>query len=120
MTDTDRLVQVLRQMALIRLTELYIAQRYPEGTMRCPTHLCVGQESVAAVFGVLAHREDAFLGNYRSHGHFLAKGGPLRGLFAEILGVEAGCSGGVGGAMQLIDVDSGFYGSSAIVGSMAA
>lgn len=109
--------EVLHRMATIRLAELYIARRYPEGTMRCPVHLCVGQESVAAVFGALARREDVFLGNYRSHGHFLAKGGSLVELFGELLGVAGGCSGGLGGSMHVIDREGGFYGSSAIVGS---
>lgn len=115
--DPALLLEILKRMATIRTAEQYVAKRYPEGTMRCPTHLCVGQESTAAVFGTLARKDDAFLGNYRSHGHYLAKGGPLVPLLAEILGKRTGCSGGLGGSMHLHDRESGFYGSSAIVGA---
>lgn len=116
-TDLSLSLEALRRMALIRLVEMYIARRYGEGTMRCPTHLCVGQESVAGAFGVFARRDDAFFGNYRSHGHFLAKGGSLLELFAELLGRAGGCSGGLGGSMHLVDLSCGFFGSSAIVAS---
>ena len=65
-------------------------------------------------------KEDVFIGNYRSHGHYLAKGGNLYALFAEILGRAEGCSGGFGGSMHITDRACGFYGSSAIVGSTIA
>ena len=117
LSEAERKValDVLRSAARIRMVELLIAKHYPEQKMRCPTHLCLGQELVPAVFGVLAGRPDIFFGNYRSHGHYLAKGGDLQALFAEILGVEGGCSGGIGGSMHLVDARAGFHGSSAIV-----
>lgn len=107
----------LRRMAKTRLAELFIAQKYPEQKMRCPTHLCLGQESTGAAFGALAAPGDVFFGNYRSHGHYLSKGGGLLPMFAELLGLAGGCSEGLGGSMHLIDLERGFYGSSAIVGS---
>ncbi len=108
---------ILFQMARIRQVELYLAKRYPEQEMRCPMHLCLGQESVAAVFGALAKERDVFFGNYRSHGHYLAKGGGLVPLFAELLGRSSGCSGGMGGSMHMFDSSHGFFGTSAIVAS---
>lgn len=104
-------------MIRIRLVEQYIAKRYPEQKMRCPTHLCLGQEATPAVFGRLAEKVDIFVGTYRSHGHYLAKGGNLTMLFAEILGTRGGCANGYGGSMHIIAEDYNFFGTSAIVGA---
>jgi len=109
-------IEILKRMVRIRMVELYVAQRYPEQKMRCPTHLCLGQEAAPAVCGCLAHRDDIFVGTCRSHGHYLAKGGDLTALFAELLGSGKGCSRGLGGSMHLIDQDVNFWGTSAIVG----
>jgi pyruvate dehydrogenase E1 component alpha subunit len=113
--ERERLLDALRRMAKVRLAEQCISAHYPEQKMRCPAHLCIGQEGTAAAFGVAARSDDAFLGNYRSHGHYLAKGGSLVALFAELLGFENGCSSGLGGSMHVLDESCGFFGSSAIV-----
>ena len=113
----DKLITFFKIQARIRLIELYLAKKYPEQQMKCPMHLCLGQESVAAACGVISDRQDIFMGNYRSHGHYLAKGGNLFRLFAELLGRQEGCSGGMGGSMHLIDLECMFYGTSAIVGA---
>lgn len=107
-------------MARIRMTEQYIAKRYPEENMKCPTHLCVGQEAVPAVFGYVVKPQDIFMGTYRSHGHYLAKGGDIKAMFAELLGKPAGCSKGFGGSMHLIDIKKNVMGTSAIVASSIA
>lgn len=113
MTDKE----LFRQMLRIRLVEEKIAEVYPEQEMRCPVHLCTGQEAVAV--GVCANLtpQDYVLSSHRSHGHYLAKGGNLKALLAEIYGKETGCSHGKGGSMHLVDLDSGFLGSTPIVGS---
>jgi len=108
-------VEILKRMVRIRMVEQYIAARYPEQKMRCPTHLCLGQEAVPAVFGYFADEADIFVGTCRSHGYYLAKGGDLTALFAELLGRPGGCSGGFGGSMHIIDLKKNFWGSSAIV-----
>jgi TPP-dependent pyruvate/acetoin dehydrogenase alpha subunit len=53
---------------------------------------------------------------HRGHGHYLAKGGDLRALIAELHGRVDGCSKGYGGSMHLVDVSVGHMGSSSIVG----
>jgi len=109
------LLTFFQTQAKIRISELYVAKRYPEEKMKCPMHMCVGQESIAAALGLYSRLEDIFMGNYRSHGHYIAKGGNIRKLFAEILGRTDGCSGGYGGSMHIFDESVGFYGASAIV-----
>lgn len=104
-------------MQLIRQTELGIAERYPKGQMRCPTHLSVGQECTPAVLSKLLTHQDLAVSTHRSHAHYLAKGGDLNAMLAEIYGKETGCSKGRGGSMHLIDQSVGFKGSTAIVGN---
>lgn len=113
MTAADR----LREMMRLRAVELAIAARYPEQQMRCPTHLSVGQES--APVGVCAALEarDYVLSHHRSHGHYLAKGGDLDAMIAELYGRATGCCGGKGGSMHLVDLEVGFLGAVPIVGS---
>lgn len=109
-------VDLLRRMLKIRLTEETIARRYSEQKMRCPTHLCTGQEAVPAAAGLVLRPDDFAVSSHRTHGHYLGKGGDLNRMMAEIYGKSTGCSGGKGGSMHLIDKSVGFMGSTAIVG----
>lgn len=108
--------QILFQMKRIRYVEEEISRRYPEGKMRCPTHLSVGQEAVAAVVGLLLEYKDMAVSGHRAHAHYLGKGGDLKAMIAEIYGKASGCARGKGGSMHLIDESVGFMGSTAIVG----
>ena len=109
--------KLLHDMMSLRAVEERIAARYPEQEMRCPTHLCVGQE--AAPVGVCAalRPDDYALSHHRSHGHYLAKGGDLDRMIAEMYGRETGCSRGKGGSMHLVDLSVGFLGAVPIVAS---
>jgi len=60
-------------------------------------------------------RTDTVWGGHRSHGHYLAKGGDLRAMMAEIFGKSTGCSGGRGGSMHLVAPDVGILGTVPIV-----
>ncbi len=115
--DDQSLELVYRKMVLIRETELGISARYGKGQMRCPTHLSVGQESTPAVISAFTSDADYAVSTHRSHAHFLAKGGDLLEMLAEIYGLDEGCSKGRGGSMHLADKRVGFMGSSAIVGN---
>ena len=99
------------------MVEERIADKYSEQEMRCPVHLCIGQEAVAAGACEALTTDDYVLSGHRSHGHYLAKGGDLKGMIAEIYGKANGCSGGKGGSMHLVDQSVGFLGSTPIVGS---
>jgi pyruvate dehydrogenase E1 component alpha subunit len=103
-------------MLRIRAVEEAIAARYAEGKMRCPTHLSVGQEGVAAAAGLALRKSDLAVSGHRAHAHYLAKGGNLPRMIAEIYGKATGCARGKGGSMHLVDEEAGFMGSTAIVG----
>jgi len=113
-------LDMLREMLHIRMVEEAIARVYPEQEIRCPTHLCIGQEAIPA--GISAHlsHSDFAYSAHRSHGHYLAKGGSLKSMMAEFYGKATGCSGGLGGSQHLIDVESGFMGSVPILSSTIA
>ena len=108
--------KLLFQMKRIRFVEEEVARRYPGGAMRCPTHLSVGQEAVAAAVGLALKHKDMAVSGHRAHAHYLGKGGDLKAMLAEIYGKATGCSRGRGGSMHLIDESVGFMGSTAIVG----
>ena len=110
-------IKLLTTMKLIRMVEETIAEKYSENKMRCPTHLCSGQEAISAVIGQLLKEDDYAVGTHRSHGHYLGKGGNLKKMLAEIYGKTTGCSKGLGGSMHLIDLKTNFMGSTAIVGN---
>lgn len=103
-------------MKRIRCVEEMIASRYSEQKMRCPTHLSVGQEAVAAAVGAILRNDDYAVSGHRAHAHYLGKGGDLKTMIAEIYGKATGCAHGRGGSMHLIDESVGFMGSTAIVG----
>lgn len=103
-------------MLRIRMVEESIADRYVHQEMRCPVHLSIGQEAVAAGVAATLRDCDAAVSTHRAHAHYLAKGGDLRAMIAEIHGRATGCSGGMGGSMHLVDLAHGFMGSTPIVG----
>jgi TPP-dependent pyruvate/acetoin dehydrogenase alpha subunit len=114
--NPDIAKELLCRMIRIRMIEEEIADRYPKGKMRCPTHLCIGQEAVSASVGLLLGHKDFAMSSHRAHGHYLGKGGDLKKMLSEIYGKSTGCSKGMGGSMHLIDRSVGFMGSTAIVG----
>lgn len=115
--NNDLALRLFSSMLRIREAEEEIARRYSEWEMRCPTHLSIGQEAVAAAVGLVLNKDDYAVSSHRSHAHYLGKGGNLDKMIAELYGKESGCSGGRGGSMHLIDESVGFKGSSAIIGN---
>lgn len=112
----DLSLLLYREMLRIRKIEEAIASRYAEQKMRCPVHLSIGQEAIAVGVCKAALHDDYLISNHRAHAHYLAKGGSLPAMIAEIYGKETGCCKGRGGSMHLIDRSVGMLGSTPIVG----
>lgn len=112
----DIQIRLFNEMLRIRKVELQIESLYHLNEMKTPVHLCIGQEAVAV--GVCAHlnADDYISSSHRGHGHYLAKGGDLKRLVAELYCRETGCSKGRGGSMHIVDRAVGHMGSSSIVG----
>jgi pyruvate dehydrogenase E1 component alpha subunit len=83
-----------------------------------PCHLYIGEEAVATGVCSALKRDDYVFSTHRSHGHFIAKGGSLKALMAELYCKKTGCSKGKGGSMHVASADIGLPGSSAIVGGI--
>jgi pyruvate dehydrogenase E1 component alpha subunit len=112
---TNWLLTQWETMLRIRLAEEAIAQLVERGEARCPCHLCIGQEAVAAGVCTALTPDDSVWGGHRSHGHYIARGGSIEALFAEILGRSTGCSSGRGGSMHLFAPQAGILGTVPIV-----
>jgi TPP-dependent pyruvate/acetoin dehydrogenase alpha subunit len=112
---TGRLIELWETMTLIRRVEERIAEMVGSGEIRCPCHLYIGQEAIAAGVCAALEREDTVWGGHRSHGHYLAKGGSLEGLFGEVLLRTSGCAEGRGGSMHLAAPEVGIPGTVPIV-----
>ena len=107
----------LRRMLLIRAAEEFIGEMVAEGRIRCPCHLAIGQEAAAVGVALQLRATDRIFGAHRSHAHYLALGGSLHGLMAEVQGKDTGASRGMGGSMHLIDRAHGLLGTVPIVGA---
>jgi pyruvate dehydrogenase E1 component alpha subunit len=109
------LKQALERMIEIRVAEEAIGSLVESGEAKCPCHLAIGQEAIPVGVSHSLRRTDRIFGNHRSHAQFLAVGGSVDKLMAEVLGKDAGASRGMGGSMHLFAGDVGFLGSVPIV-----
>lgn len=113
----SRLLQLYRQLSLLRQFELKAQELYRRGSIPGFIHLYVGEEAVAV--GVCSHlqNDDYITSTHRGHGHALAKGVPPREVMAELWGRQTGCSRGRGGSMHLYDPENGLLGTNGLVGA---
>lgn len=109
--------QLYRLMQTIRLAELRLCDIYPSDKIQSPVHLSIGQEAVATGVCHALLESDRIYGTYRGHGLYIAKGGNLKKMFAELYAKDTGCGRGKGGSMHLVAPDVGLMGCSAIVAS---
>ena len=117
MSEEFTQLNLYHAMVRIRMVEESIAGAYADQEMRCPVHLSIGQEAPSGAFSLVSEPGDLAVSTHRGHAHYLAKGGDLNRMIAELYGRSTGCSGGIGGSMHLIDTSVGFMGTSAIVGN---
>lgn len=108
---------LFRQALKIRMVEDKIIELYPSDRIQSPVHLSIGQEAVAVGFCAALAPRDWIFGTYRSHAFFIAKGGDLSEMFAELYGRRGGGCKGKAGSMHLTAPDVGYMGSSAVVAS---
>lgn len=112
----DQLLDMLRQMLLIRRFEEKTMQSYQQAKIGGFCHIYIGQEATAVGSIAALRQEDPIITAYRDHGHALARGMSPDYAMAEMFGKITGCSKGKGGSMHLFDKPNAMYGGHAIVG----
>lgn len=112
----DRTREFYRALFRIRRVEEEVARVYPTDKIKSPIHLSIGQEAVSVGVCRALRRDDVVFGTLRGHAMYLAKGGDLKKMIAELYGKATGCAKGKGGSMHLIDLDAGVMSTAAIMG----
>lgn len=113
----EELLELYRQMYLIRRVEELAAKAYTQRKIFGFCHLYIGQESVAVGAAAACRPEDHWITAYREHGQAMAKGVTGRAVMAELYGKATGCTKGLGGSMHLFDASVNFMGGYGIVGA---
>jgi TPP-dependent pyruvate/acetoin dehydrogenase alpha subunit len=113
---TEVLHDLHRRMVRIRLFEEEAGKLMEGGRMPGFLHLYVGQEAVAAGVMTTLRDDDVITSTHRGHGHAVAKGANLKGMYAELFGKAAGYCKGKGGSMHINDLSIGMLGANGIVG----
>ena len=112
----ETLVDLYRQMLLIRLFEERVRQEYQRQKIFGMLHLYIGEEAIAVGVCSQLRTGDYITSNHRGHGHFIAKGADLKRMMAELFGKASGYCKGKGGSMHIADIDLGHLGANGIVG----
>lgn len=115
--DTDLVRRLYRTMVTVRCFEETAGRLLANGELAGFLHLSIGQEAVAAGVCDALERDDYLTTTHRGHGHCLAKGARLEGMFAELLARSSGYCGGRSGSMHVADPAAGILGANAIVGA---
>jgi TPP-dependent pyruvate/acetoin dehydrogenase alpha subunit len=118
--DDELLARLYRALFRIRRVEEEVARIYATDKIKSPVHLSIGQEAVSVGVCAALRTADIVFGTYRGHALYLAKGGDLNAMIAELYGKATGCTKGKGGSMHLIDPEAGVMGTSAVVGTTIA
>ena len=113
--SSEQLMACFHGMLRIRLAEERIGQLVETREVRTPCHLSIGQEAIPAGVCAALRQDDSVWGGHRSHGHYLAKGGDLNAMMAEIFGKATGCAQGRGGSMHLVAPAQGIFGTVPLV-----
>ena len=115
--DAPTQLALYRQMVRMRKFEKRAYDLFLQNLVKGTSHLSLGQEAIAAAFGVAMDEKDYTFATYRGHAHTLARGTSMTGVMGELLGRSCGVLSGKGGSMHLTDVKRGVMGSYAIVGA---
>jgi len=110
-------LKLFRSQLEVRLLEKRAHDMFLQNLVKGTSHLAIGQEAIAAGFGVAMRPDDYTFCTYRGHAHTLVRGASMTGVLGELMGRECGLLGGKGGSMHLTSVEHGAMGSYAIVGA---
>jgi pyruvate dehydrogenase E1 component alpha subunit len=112
----EKLVELYKKMLLIRNCEEHLSSATNEGAFPGAVHLYIGQEAIAVSMCDHLTEDDWISSTHRGHGHFIAKGGDVNTMMAEIYGKATGICNGKGGSMHVADFKKGIMGANGVVG----
>jgi acetoin:2,6-dichlorophenolindophenol oxidoreductase subunit alpha len=115
--DTDVRLDLYRRQVEIRDFEQRAYDLFLQNLVKGTSHLSLGQEAIAAGFGVAMQPGDKSFCTYRGHAHTLARGVPMEAVLGELMQRDNGLMRGKGGSMHLTSVEHGVMGSYAIIGA---
>ncbi len=115
--DLDAKLGLYRSQVELRQFEKRAYDLFLENYVKGTSHLSLGQEAIAAGFAAAMREDDYTFATYRGHAHTLARGVPMTGVLAELMGRTNGLMAGKGGSMHLTSVEHGVMGSYAIIGA---
>jgi len=110
-------LELYRLQVELRYCEKRAYDLFLQNLIKGTSHLSLGQEAIAAAFGVALRPDDWTFCTYRGHAHTLARGASMTGVLGELMGRSCGLLAGKGGSMHLTDVERGVMGSYAIIGA---
>jgi len=115
--DGPTQLEMFRRMALLKANDERSRKVISSGRLMMPYYSYRGQEAIAAAMAVNLRDDDYLCTIYRGVHDMLAKGLPLKKLWAEIAGRMDGTCKGKGGPMHLTYPEKGLMVTTGIVGS---
>lgn len=115
--DAATQVEIFRRMALLKASDERCRKLITSGRLIMPYYSYRGQEVIPAAMSVNLTDEDYLCTIYRGVHDMLAKGLPLKDLYAEVAGRVDGTCKGKGGPMHLTYPAKGLMVTTGIVGS---
>tara|TARA_X000000950_G_scaffold192234_1_gene231958 strand:+ start:4619 stop:5710 length:1092 start_codon:yes stop_codon:yes gene_type:complete len=113
--------QVFNKSIFIREVQKKIVAEYRKGDpMKCPIHLCIGQELPSVIFNFFLKKSISnIFCHHRSHAYYLTQTNfDTDKLFSEIMGRETGPNKGFAGSQDISDMNKNFYAGAIITGSL--
>ncbi len=110
-------LKLYHSQVVIREAEQRAFDLFLQNLVKGTSHLSLGQEAIAAGFGVAMQKGDLTFATYRGHAHTLARGVPVEKMLGELMQRDNGLMRGKGGSMHLASEEHGVMGSYAIIGA---
>ena len=110
-------LKLFRTMVECRHLEKRAYDLFMQNLIKGTSHLALGQEAIAAGFGVAMRPDDYTFCTYRGHNHTYVRGVSMTKILGELMGNSSGLMRGKGGSMHLTSVEHGAMGSYAIIGA---
>jgi pyruvate dehydrogenase E1 component alpha subunit len=112
--------QVYNKISFCRHFENYVYQKVEDKTIKFPVYLSAGQESTPCSIATYCEKinvnPNVFI-QHRGHSIYLSFEASPEKLIDELLGLESGCSYGMGGSASIQSIEKNIFGHDGLMGS---